>query len=217
MKRKFVFFTVLMLVLLVGLGWALIVNKEAVPEKTSSIVNEVPESESDITETSVDVSEETQETEGETEIKDSSTSLLEQKVDSLQGAWKRTTPIGEGEHHETHDVRYIFLKKIDYNTSFEWRFTFQTRNNLSTIDSFLDESKLDLINNFTVATKEQSEVLENGEFSNGFIITENSADSITIQHLNPSYTEIVSEEFERISRNEVEEEFLGVYDVLIGE
>ncbi|MEH6948420.1 hypothetical protein V7068_15375 [Bacillus sp. JJ634] len=137
-------------------------------------------------------------------------SPLALKLDDLSGAWKRVTP----NVNMTHDVQYIFIKRLDNIPTPTWRFTMETRNYLSTNDYSLTESELEFIeNNQSIATMKRPDVNTGSE---GFIIHATSTDTISVQQLNFSETEIVTEEFRRVSRDEIEEEFVGVYDVLIG-
>jgi hypothetical protein len=138
---------------------------------------------------------------------------LAQKVNNVQGAWKRVGTVGEGDYHETHGVRYIFIKELDYGTAPAWRFTFETNYYLSTSDFSLTESDLELTGDQEIATVKRPDTVSKSE---GFIIQGVSSDKIRVQYLDHSETEIVTEEFVKVSRNEVEQEFLGIYDALIG-
>jgi hypothetical protein len=145
---------------------------------------------------------------------ESEVSPLAQRTNKLQGAWKRANPVGEDDHQQTHGVRYIFIKKLDYGSTPAWRFTFETNYYLSTKDFSLTENELVSSNDQSVASKKGPDVTNKTE---GFIIKVISQDKISVQYLNHSETDIVTEEFVRVSRNEIEEEFVGIYDALIGE
>ncbi|MDR6121188.1 ankyrin repeat protein [Bacillus sp. SLBN-46] len=153
-----------------------------------------------------------------TSQKPSEPSLLSKKVDSLIGVWKRVPPL----NNTTHDVRYIYVVKNNYGSVPSWRIYFESKWTQGAGENNVKEGDLELVGNSIATLKRPapptytSKGFYKTNAVRGFIIKINSANSINVQHLDHNDSQILNEEFRKISKNEMEPEYLDIYNAASG-
>ena len=140
---------------------------------------------------------------------------LSKKMDSLIGVWKRVPPL----NNETHDIRYIFVQKDKYSSNHSWKMEFVSDWTSGSGD--FKQEELELIDNAIATLKRPAlaTYTTKGFYKThavrGYIFTLNSLNSINVEHLDHNDAQILNEEFRRISPNELEEEYLEIYNAVV--
>jgi len=148
-------------------------------------------------------------------LEDSKPSLLSNKMDSIIGVWKRVPPFD----NETHNIRYIFIHKYKYSSINSWDFKFVSKRSPESV--VLKEEDLELIDN-AIATLKRAALdtyyARGGyktRYVTGYNFKLNSLDSFNVKYLDHNNAKILNEEFRRISPNELEEEYLEYYNIVV--